>query len=93
MFAFLLCPAGCTATLVQLLMWWCWDGLDIGAGGISGTGDVFMASGDIFMARSMFAERRCGAATLDINGCCTAGALERAMWGDKTFPFGAKERS
>lgn len=69
-------------------------------GGISGTGDVFMASGgvfmasgDVFMARSMFPERRCGAATLEINGCCMAGALERARWRGKTLPVGAKEHS
>lgn len=53
-------------------------------GGISGIGDVFMA-------RSMFPERRCGAAALDINGCFMAGALERAMWRGKTLLFGAKE--
>ena len=62
-------------------------------GGTSGTGDVFMASGDVFTARSMLPERRCGAAMLDINGCCMAGALERARWGGRTLPTGAKEGS
>lgn len=54
-------------------------------GGISGIGDVFMT-------RSILLDRRRVAAQ-NINGCCMAGTLERAMWKGKTLLTGAKENS